>query len=448
VFVLETNGGAPDGLFSLDLNGINPLASPGFNSTLGTLVTHPIAALVDTGSGGNISAMEGISFFNDGSLFGVTGDLGEAGVLRDRLWRINPQTGQASSVLPGEIDSDGVAPHDVDYEGVSCFSGGSNVKSGIVFEDVDGNGAFDGADVLRSGIAVTFYRDNGNGSFEGGDTRVQTKVTDSGGRYSFEVGTAGLYFAVLDQNTLPGGSSLSTVGSFNVNFVNFDNRLTNNNFGYQFRRQVTDTPTPTNTPTNTPTGTITPVTTQRFVETPTPVSTSTPPPVSTPSNPSDPGIVKVAQPYSVIPGETVTFTITVTNGNQSALSGVVVTDPIDGTFFTAVTEASATKGAVTSDTQSVTVNIGDLAPSESVVITIRAQVRSDLVGPKDSTNVATLRSNERPPLSSSATVTLMHLPSTGYPPTQQSSVALGPALVVLAVALMIAALWTRSRRRI
>ncbi len=191
--------------------------------------------------------MEGISFFNDGTLYGVTGDQAEAGANSDRLWLINPQTGQASSVLPGEIDNDGVAPHDLDYEGVSCLSAGSNLKSGFVFEDFNGNGVFDGSDVRRSGVAISFYRDNGNGSFDGGDTRVQTKVTDANGQYTFEVGTEGLYFAVLDQATLPVGSTLTTVGSFNVNFVNFDNSLTNNNFGFTTTIVETETPTPTPT---------------------------------------------------------------------------------------------------------------------------------------------------------------------------------------------------------
>ena len=448
-FILETNGGTNDRLFELAINGINPLASPGLNSTLGTISSSLIAPLVNTSNGSNILAMEGISFFNDGTLYGVTGDQSEAGANSDRLWLINPQTGQASSVLPGEIDNDGVAPHDLDYEGVSCLSAGSNLKSGFVFEDFNGNGVFDGSDVRRSGVAISFYRDNGNGSFDGGDTRVQTKVTNANGQYTFEVGTEGLYFAVLDQATLPVGSTLTTVGSFNVNFVNFDNSLTNNNFGFTTTivETETPTPTPTNTPTSTSTGTITPVSTPRFQDTPTAVFTPTPPPPSTPSNPSDPGIIKVAQPYSVIPGEMVTFTITVTNGNQTALTGVVVSDTLDSTFFSTVVEASATKGTVTTNGLTVTDNIGDLAPGESVVITIRARVRSDLVGPKQTTNVAILRSNERPPLSSSATVVLMTLPSTGYPPVGQS---LSPGLwvVILGAALVAAAWWTRSRRRV
>ncbi len=136
-----------------------------------------------------------------------------------------------------------------------------------------------------------------------------------------------------------------------------------------------------------------------------------------------------------------------TNGNQTALTGVVVSDTLDSTFFSTVVEASATKGTVTTNGLTVTDNIGDLAPGESVVITIRARVRSDLVGPKQTTNVAILRSNERPPLSSSATVVLMTLPSTGYPPVGQS---LSPGLwvVILGAALVAAAWWTRSRRRV
>jgi hypothetical protein len=61
-------------------------------------------------------------------------------------------------------------------------------------------------------------------------------------------------------------------------------------------------------------------------------------------------------------------------------------------------------------------------------------------------NVALMRSNERPPISSSATVILMTLPSTGYPPAQQSALP-GLWILVLGTALVAAAWWTRARRR-
>lgn len=407
-FAIANASGANDRLFEININGFNPPSSPGFNPALGTMTATEVTPL--TFGGNPVNDMEGFAVFNDGTFYGTTGD--EAGTNSDRFWVIDTTTGVVLPLTAGSIDSDGVAPLDEDFESAACLSAGSNIKSGVVFEDLDGSGTLNGPEGGYAGARVEFYRDTGNGTFDGAptDTLIQTVVTGGSGAYSFEVATEGIFFAVLDQSTLPAGSVLTTVGVYTVNFVQYDNTLSNNNFGFSQEGEPPASPTPTPTPT--PTGDRTP--------------TPTVPPGTTPvaSPPPelvlyDPALLKTGDPRHVVPGEVVTFTITASNNGPTPFTGVVITDGLDAAFFETVVEAFTSKGSITIvDNLLVTVQIGDMAPGEQVTITVKAKVRLDLVPPASTLNVAFMDGNEFDILSSSAAVDMATLPGTGYPPAE------------------------------
>jgi len=98
-------------------------------------------------------------------------------------------------------------------------------------------------------------------------------------------------------------------------------------------------------------------------------------------------IVKTASPEPVVAGETVTWTITVTNNGPSDATGVVV----DDTFPPEVTVTSISAPCAAG----FPCTIGDLAVGASVVITVDAAV--DIATQGSITNTATVSGNEPDP---------------------------------------------------
>jgi uncharacterized repeat protein (TIGR01451 family) len=97
-------------------------------------------------------------------------------------------------------------------------------------------------------------------------------------------------------------------------------------------------------------------------------------------------VTKSVHPEVVAVGEEVEFTITVTNIGLETVNDVVVKDKLDANL--SVVDVQTTKGTVTIDGQVVRVNIGTMAPGETVTITITAQV----LGDGEIENVAVLQS--------------------------------------------------------
>jgi uncharacterized repeat protein (TIGR01451 family) len=75
------------------------------------------------------------------------------------------------------------------------------------------------------------------------------------------------------------------------------------------------------------------------------------------------------------PGDTVTWTITVTNPTSAAVPNVEVGDTLGSEFQ--IVSANAPKGTVSINGQTVTLTIPQLNPGESVTLTIVTKVRSD-----------------------------------------------------------------------
>ena len=120
-----------------------------------------------------------------------------------------------------------------DYEGVACLVGGSNTINGTVFEDVNGNGAYNsGTDNPEAEVTVTLYRDaDNNGSYE---TLVDSTTSAGDGTYSFEVALTGDFKVVVNQGTLPSPPTptLSTPDEYEISFNGYGNTSSGNDFGY------------------------------------------------------------------------------------------------------------------------------------------------------------------------------------------------------------------------
>lgn len=156
----------------------------------------------------------------------------------------------------------------------------------------------------------------------------------------------------------------------------------------------TPVPPPTNTPAPAPSLTPVPPTPVPPVEEPgdeeKPTATPTIIPTPTTVPIADPAITKSVNKSQVQVGDSIEFTLTVTNLGSATASDVVVDDSLPS--FLALEGASASRGEVSTNGSSVHVVIGDLAPGEVVTITISARVTADAVPPAN-VNTATVVSS-------------------------------------------------------
>lgn len=97
-----------------------------------------------------------------------------------------------------------------------------------------------------------------------------------------------------------------------------------------------------------------------------------PTPGATPTGPVieqiDPSINKSVFPANALPGETVTWTIEVSNPGTQPTASVTMTDPVPAMFT--ITSVTTTRGVITQSGNLVTVQIGVLQPGERVRIVI------------------------------------------------------------------------------
>ena len=171
----------------------------------------------------------------------------------------------------------------------------------------------------------------------------------------------------------------------------------------------TPTDTPTSTPTYTPTSmpTDTPTDTPTSIPTNTPTSTLTATPTRTPTNTPtppvqvvDPVLSKSGNPTSASVGETVTFTLIVTNNGNSPAPNVVVTDVLPSVFdVTAVHVSGAPVGTLVN----VTPPIGTGSSPYTVAVTLGGNLNiMDVITIQI---VTTVNGQGNPPINNTATVT-------------------------------------------
>ncbi len=159
-----------------------------------------------------------------------------------------------------------------------------------------------------------------------------------------------------------------------------------------------------------------------------------PPPSSGGGTPVSAIITKSVNPPFAQPGDTVTWTITVTNPNSFPLTNVVVTDTMPSEVE--ITSVSASSGNVSSSGQTVTFNQGTMAPGETVTINVVTRVRPNVSVPFTISNGATLTATDLSPLFASADlISAGELPGTGESPWSRWRIpifALAGGVIVLA----------------
>ncbi len=143
---------------------------------------------------------------------------------------------------------------------------------------------------------------------------------------------------------------------------------------------------------------------------PPPAPTDTPAPVI---QLDDPFITKSADPPFTLPGETVTFTFTITNPNDTAMNNVRAVDTIPGELE--IISATTSHGTVTVSGQDVIVEIPSLGPHETAAVTIETRVRDDVGTPFAILNEACITS---PALlcAQAGVISVEELPVTGESP--------------------------------
>ncbi|MBO9309783.1 MAG: DUF11 domain-containing protein, partial [Chloroflexi bacterium] len=163
----------------------------------------------------------------------------------------------------------------------------------------------------------------------------------------------------------------------------------------------------------------------------------------------DPVIVKLVDPALALPGELVTYTLTVTNPSNAPASAVVVSDTVPAVLQ--IISATATQGTFTISGQVVIFNVGTVNPGQVVTLTVTARLRDDAPAPSDVTNTGELRHQTGNPRTSSAVlrITRGRLPATGLPPAEPSGAAEALGLLIAGVLLIVSGmlLWSRLRRR-
>lgn len=174
--------------------------------------------------------------------------------------------------------------------------------------------------------------------------------------------------------------------------------------------------------------------------------TATPEPTATPTAAplppaADPTISKSVSPSAAVVGDSVTYTILVTNQGGAPASGVVVEDTLPG--FLDVGEVSATRGQVSVSGQSVRVEIGDLAAGESVEIRVQARVRAAAT-PPNNTNLAVVSSSpDSNPDNNQASVPLDTIVPAVLPATSGDTSPLPLLATILGLILIAASVFVR-----
>jgi len=138
----------------------------------------------------------------------------------------------------------------------------------------------------------------------------------------------------------------------------------------------------------------------------------------------------VSTPFA-LPGETIRYTITITNPDSTALTGLTMTDTLPAEIEPL--SANASSGTVTISGQQITLQAASLAPNGQITITVNARIRDSAVTPYALTNTACLTA----PVSACAQATVLSvsgLPQTGQSPWSPWRVPL-LALLAGAVAL-------------
>ncbi|MBT8198797.1 MAG: DUF11 domain-containing protein, partial [Acidimicrobiia bacterium] len=357
---------------AVDPTGAPFYASDGAQLYIVNTVTG-VATLVGPFGAGAVTDMAGLGFNNAGNLSGTTGASNTPASGDDELWLIDETTGAATFVYDLKA-APSVYP---DYESLDCLTDPSNRLQGVVFNDLNTNGVYDpsSGDLGQGGVTVRLYVDtNNDGLVDGGDTLIQSTTTSVDGSYGFFVGVPGNYVVdTVYPGTYPATALLTTDNVEEADFAGTGETDVGNNFGF--------------------------------------------------SLPSDLAVTKTSNATStVVAGQTIVYTITISNPAGPLQTGITVADPLPaGTIYVAqstVVVGFDNVGAVTKDNVPAGVNpdLTDGTPPDLVVVADAFQLNTGqsmtvtfsvtVEDPLDYTrgqilNIATVDSNQSPPVQAS-----------------------------------------------
>ncbi|MBN2472455.1 MAG: DUF11 domain-containing protein, partial [Anaerolineae bacterium] len=353
-----------DWLAILNIDGLDPASSPGYNASTGYLSACLVGVLSDGTV--NVTDMEGFGVFNDGTFYGTTGSQSTALDQRNTMWTIDVNTARATRV--------GTFTTNTDYESVTCLTGGANTMTGAVFcEPAAGSdGVFNTGDTVQPNATLRLYADSGTiGALDATDELLQTTTSDASGNYSFQVGGTGNYLIEMDGAIMPAGSVYTTASLNSAAFTGLNATDGGNDFGFTCEAAATT---------------------------------------------ADLSIEKGDSPDPVAPGSTLTYTIDVRNLTAVTATNATLSDELPaGTTFVSLAEAagwSCTTPAVGSG-GTVSCTNPAVAPGGPYTFTLAVTVPADYSGPDPIPNTATTGAeNDSNPANNSASATTALLVST------------------------------------
>ncbi|MBC8530287.1 DUF11 domain-containing protein [Gehongia tenuis] len=117
---------------------------------------------------------------------------------------------------------------------------------------------------------------------------------------------------------------------------------------------------------------------------------------------ADISVVKLGSPNPAVPGEQITYTVTVSNGGPSAAADVVLTDAVP---FGLTDVKYSTNGGISFQPWTGSLALGDFAPNTAVQVLIRGRVSSSALDPIVNTAVAESPTPDPDPANNTSTDT-------------------------------------------
>jgi len=217
-----------------------------------TIIDKANGSVTDIGifanaAGTAITDVEGLSFFEDGTLHVVTGSASADTAQRNTLWVVDPATALTTEIVSFQANPPGLTYGD--YESIACRVSiyGSSVTNipptpseevvtylsgnlgGLVWVDLNGDGVQDVGEPGLGGVAV-FIDANGNGMLDIGE---HSAMTDGFGVYRIIGLTNATYTVIVDESTLPSGYSVSTHTSLELTISDNTLQLDDADFGFR-----------------------------------------------------------------------------------------------------------------------------------------------------------------------------------------------------------------------
>jgi uncharacterized repeat protein (TIGR01451 family) len=276
------------------------------------------------------------------------------------------------------IETASVVVQTADFQNFESLSLGN-----LVFRDTNNNGIADVGEPGIANVTVQLFEDsNNNGVFDSGtDTLVTTTTTNGSGNYLFTDLLANDYIVVIPLSNFNAGGPLAGMSTSTGNDPSpdpDDNVNGDDNGGFLSLVGVVSQAITLSTgaePTNDGDNDDNTNLSLDFGFVPN----------------VDVSVVKVDSPTTVLAGNQITYTMTVSNGGPSAADNVVLTDVLPaGTTFVSV---NASQGTASNNAGTVTANLGTIAAGGSATVTLIVSTLSSLADNANVNNTATVTSD-------------------------------------------------------